>query len=466
MEGLLKHLIHFSSFKKARTTQLIEIADVDKGDMHIDYLDLGANKIPEYWRNIDPKSEEVAYRKRQLSSLLIKTYFFFYLEQSGFSNRDTAEEECWKNWIAVKLLFGQSAKIFPIKACQKLLKQCDKYDFPFLIMDIAKQLRLYYGAQLGDTKKFKKYDDILHNAEEKIKLIKKVKYHYHLLLIYSQHPEENVKKIQETLSAYQQTIADTDQKYKGIAFNKYHWKVQLIDAIHSNEKERVFEVSKMAINYFQTSLKKGKGNIDRLFFCVLAELSCRDKDFSKAQSFLDTTYLNEKKGSWNWFQYQASIVRLLMFQGKYEEAQSYCVDVKQQSKFKLLLESDLTVWKIFDLYFSWMSAKAQLDEPNVNIDFDESQHLDRSSALWLGHSLLLGLYGSNKEAYLNQIKQKPTYLDPLRKAGYINLVKQIENSVFENDTNRAFEEKYVIHMAHHELLLLEEIIPFGNLRDM
>ena len=195
-------------------------------------------------------------------------------------------------------------------------------------------------------------------------------------------------------------------------------------------------------------------------------MSNRDEDFSKAKAYLDAAYANEKKGSWNWFQYQASIVKLLLFQGKYEEAQSHYNDIKQQSKFKLLLERDLIPWKTFDLYFSWLSAKAQLDESEDNFDLDENETLDKSSALWLGHSLLLGLHGPNGASYANRIKEKPTYLDQLRKAGYFKLTKQINDIVFKEINDVELKDKYATYMAHHELLFLEEIIPFERLKEM
>jgi hypothetical protein len=123
----LLELTHLNSSKGSRISSLMERSSSDKEHYAPLYHQLLNGKLdkPTFDQMIqdDPSSATLP----SLQEEMINTYFFSNLEQSGFNDRKSAEVECWKNWVAVKMLFGKSAMVFPQKTCLKILKQAERF---------------------------------------------------------------------------------------------------------------------------------------------------------------------------------------------------------------------------------------------------------------------------------------------------------------------------------------------------
>ena len=113
----------------------------------------------------------VSYKKLKyrLKERLVNSLFLIDLNQSNFTNIQKAYYKCYKDWAAVRILLGRSAKKSAIALSKKVLSKAIKYEFTELIVNICRVMRLYCATVEGDKKEFKFYDALLKKSFETLR---------------------------------------------------------------------------------------------------------------------------------------------------------------------------------------------------------------------------------------------------------------------------------------------------------
>ncbi|MEM6377914.1 MAG: hypothetical protein AAF705_06860, partial [Bacteroidota bacterium] len=71
-----------------------------------------------------------------------------------FDDISKAYYKCWKNYAAAKVLAGRSAIACAYPLLEKILKQALKFEFAELIVNTTRLLRMHYGTNDFNIKKF------------------------------------------------------------------------------------------------------------------------------------------------------------------------------------------------------------------------------------------------------------------------------------------------------------------------
>ena len=87
--------------------------------------------------------------KSRFKARLINTLLVTGINQPYFTNAQRAYYKCYKEWAAIRVLFGRSAKESAATLSIKTLRQALKYEFTELIINLARVLRLYYATVKG-----------------------------------------------------------------------------------------------------------------------------------------------------------------------------------------------------------------------------------------------------------------------------------------------------------------------------
>lgn len=357
----LLELTHLNSSKGSRISALIErSSEGQKQNLHL-YQQLLQGKFHKSDFDDLTQDDAASYELDSLHEELIHNYFFSNLERSGFNDRKSAEVECWKNWVAVKMLFGKSAMVFPQKTCLKILKQADRYGFHKLIIEVAKQLRLYYGAQLGDSKRFKKYDALIKLHRKKYQRAKQAARQLNVLKL--SYLLKN--KTESALVALSQNVLDdlssVPKEEQSFSFGYHKYLLEL--AKHSLQKniDVLNQTCREAIQFTTKALRRHQGNENRIFYLVSAFGLMRKGDFSGAMSAVSKTHHQEKKGSPVWVENMAFKFVLAVNAGQINRASAILNEVKSQSKFKLLLPEKMMVWMTFENYLQLLADLKKID---------------------------------------------------------------------------------------------------------
>lgn len=487
-ENLIE-LTHLNSPKGSRVTSLIEGRPSGKDRLVPLYRQLLNGKLDKPTFDQLTQNDTTASAVSILQEELIHTYFFSNLERSGFNDRKSAEVECWKNWVAVKMLFGKSAMVFPQKACLKILKQAERYGFHKLIIEVAKQLRLYYGAQLGDSKRFKKYDDLIRLHKRKYLRVKKISRDLNALKLSLLLRSKNKKEILSGSNQVLKEASRVPESEQSFAFGYKKYLIMLIRDALLADLTATIQSCREAIQFTAKTLKKRQGNEDRIFHLVLAFSYMRQGDFSKASQVVDKLNSQEKKGTPLWFDNMAFKTAIALQAGHPVQAVTVLKEVKGQSKFKLLLPQVMEIWICFERYldllaeFGHLKAKL-LPSPlrgQLGLTREEMVELEPES-LFATHQYIIEAIKMDKLQDRERIKKVSSNLKAglctLREKGFYRIAAFAEflsQSILSKESEYEIKEAYRAGRASWndwplfpdiQKRIFEEIIPFDRILEM
>ena len=87
--------------------------------------------------NEDKQAPVYKKLRKNLKDRLVSALFVIDLNQSSYTDRQKAYYECYKEWAAVKILFGKNARNAAVRMALKIYKVSRHYEFTELNVDIC-----------------------------------------------------------------------------------------------------------------------------------------------------------------------------------------------------------------------------------------------------------------------------------------------------------------------------------------
>jgi len=292
--------------------------------------------------------------KNALRDYLHRMLFLIDLDLPHYQLRQKAWFDCYRQWAAMKLLTGKSARNSQVSLATDLLRMTRKYEFTDLTVDIARSLRLYYGSIEGNLKKYEQYAALTREHDEILQQENRAEDLYtDLVLRFVSDKSAKQDVHQQALEAFQ-SVAPALQQYHTY---RLHLSGRLIEVlVHTsvNDYRNTVEVCDRAIRFFEE--KDYTANVPLQIF-LQQEMVCfvqlRDYQRGKAVAERGMTLLEE--GTFNWFKYQELLLMLSFHTQEYQAAYEIFSRSVQHRRFAALPESVLQVWKIQEAYLFYLS---------------------------------------------------------------------------------------------------------------
>lgn len=110
--------------------------------------------------NADRNHSSYQKLKTKTRNTLLNHVFFLNESRAGFSDRQRAYFKCYRYWAAARILMGLYGRAIGAEIAEEVLRRARAYDFSDIVMDVAKNLRMFYGTQAGNQKRFDEYNQL------------------------------------------------------------------------------------------------------------------------------------------------------------------------------------------------------------------------------------------------------------------------------------------------------------------
>jgi tetratricopeptide (TPR) repeat protein len=253
---------------------------------------------------------------------------------------------------------------------------------------------LYYGAQLGDSKRFKKYDDLIRLTKKKHLRAQKINSQLNILKLSFLLGKKSKAEILAEVNEIKKEWPEVPQEEQSYAFVYHQYQTRLLGESLQEDLTAVQQTCREAIQFITKYLKGRKGNEDRVFHLVAAFCLMKQGDFSAAIKEVEKTHKLEKKGSPLWFENMAFKIVIAIYTGHWDKAADLLKEVKSQSKFKLLLPKKMEVWMTLESYLNLMGDHGEVDKTLLSAPVKVHLGLSKEETLY-HHSE--GLYNTHHD---------------------------------------------------------------------
>lgn len=295
------------------------------------------------------------YRKLKaaLKNRMINSLFFIDAKKSNYTNRQSAYYECYKDWAAANILLGKNAYRSCVELCEKTLRYATQYEFTELVRDIAKVLRLHYGAQLGDAKNYRKYRDLFEVYDEQCRWEDLAERFYSDVMIEFVNNKGQKEHLLEDVEGYLQRIAEPMQRIPSYRLHLYGNLLQLLKYSMTNDYEGILESGAKMANFFEAKEYKATTPLQIAYYYQLVACTQIGR-FDVGKEVAEKCLHLLAEGSFNWFKYYELYFLLAMHSGEYKEAYHIVKRVYDHPRMSYLPANAREVWTIFRAYVYYL----------------------------------------------------------------------------------------------------------------
>ena len=291
--------------------------------------------------------------KSSLQKHLINSLFQIDFKQNSNTERQRAYYECNKQWAAVKILLGKNARTASINLSHKILKQAMRFEFTELVVEIARTLRLHYGARTGDLKKYEYYHDLFQTFQEIYRVENLAEGLYTELVVRYVRSKATNEEIRTKAIEYAAQLEPHMKQYESYRLHLCGNLIQVMIHTTINDYNGAITACEKAICFFEA--KKYRATVPLEIWCyqqMVCFTQLRQFEQGKAAAERCANLMDE--GSFNWFKYQELHFILSMHTKNYQQAYFVFNKVTLHKRFKYLPENVIESWKIFEAYLHYL----------------------------------------------------------------------------------------------------------------
>ena len=304
------------------------------------------------------------YRKLKsaLKNRMINSLFFIDAQKSQYTDRQSAYYECYKDFAAINLLLAKNAYQSCRELSEKVLRYAEKYEFTELTRDVSRILRLHYGAQLGDAKKYYHYWERYETYDQIGRWEDIAERHYSDIMIEyvnskgsKDHLQLFAKESLLELSAY----CEQTGSYR---LHLYYYLIRLVSQSMDNDFVAIFGTGQEMADFFEAKAYTAATPLQIAYYYQLLACTQLGRYPEGKQIALKCLEL-QTEGSFNWFKYQELYFLLAMHSGEYQEAYTIYQQVVDNPRMNFLPENVKEIWTIFWAYLYYLGNTEHLVLP-------------------------------------------------------------------------------------------------------
>lgn len=307
------------------------------------------------------KDRANSYRKLKstLKNRMINSLFFIDVKKSNYTDRQSAYYQCYRDWAAANILLGKNAYKSCVELCNKTLRYAQRFEFTELTRDIAKVLRLHYGTQIGDTKKYRHFRELYQGYDAICRWEDKAEQHYADLMIEYVNNKSSKEYLYEEAQKYVDELAAPMKEIDSYRLHLYGNLIQLVQHSIHNDFEKIQAVGNDMTAFFEQKPYQATTPLQIAYYYQL--VACTQlKQFEEGKIVANKCLSILTEGSFNWFKYYELFFTLAMHSEKYDEAFEIFKKVQNHTRMKFSPDNVKEIWTIFEAYLYYISEAGYL----------------------------------------------------------------------------------------------------------
>lgn len=318
---------------------------------------------------VDVKSTTYRNVKNNLKRRLLNTIFFIDVKQAVYNDQQAAYFNCWREWAAVKILVAKGAHLSAMELCQKIITISIQYEFVDLILDVAKQIRLYHGTIDGDRKKFDYYNGLYQYYEQALIAENKVEEYFCDLTVDSIRQKASHQDIYNKALLLFPELDEYLEKYPFFRLQFLGRMIKIAAFMAANDYRKTLDICEEGLNFFEQ--KDFEVKIPLSVFLhqkLVCHIQLKQFEAGKAAAKKSLGMIPE--GTFNWFKNHELHFLLAMHTREYKDAYVNWNIATTHKKFKYLDDNSQEKWTLYGFFLHYLTLLDKLKTPEEETKFN------------------------------------------------------------------------------------------------
>lgn len=344
---------------------------LSKGDKSLrgrlyDGLTRGTIKSPEdIARKLFPDAKDKAASVNRLQSrlweALLDVVFLIDANKSGFNELQKAYYQCYRDMVASKILIGRFQRSTATEVANKAIKKAIQFEISEVVIELASDLRIFYGTMEGNREKWKYYNKLLQEWNEKHQAEILIIGYFTDVMCNFIYSKSTKKEFSTVLDIYLDSIEGSLTVNSTVRSMSYYFLLKTLKFEIENDFQQLQTTSEEALRFFESRKKLSTGPIFYTFHKSLLIATTRLRKFPIAESAAVNCVKYTTPGTLNWYNSQYLTLILFLQSERFEEAWITWKKTAASAGFDKLPTANKESWQIAEamVQFLMKSDKIQ-----------------------------------------------------------------------------------------------------------
>ncbi len=495
----LQELIHLVTKYKRREVKVLGYNEdgTDRNEIFYGLLADGRlrsdDEAARYFFGQDKDGSFTEYRNFRNSFLkrLVTTFFFIDIKRQEFNDAQAALHTCYRNMAVVKMLIAKDARHAAHEIAEKTITQAIKYEFPEVVMELARNLRAYYTYVEQDLKKKEQYQRLVDESMEAMVVIIKAETMYCELIAPYVKSKSSKPWVSEKARVYLTELEPLVQRHQVHKLHLYYHTIARLERASVHDHAGTAEVCRRAIRYFEGRFATPKSVPGAFALTLIISLTMLGQ-YEEAEGWAKYAEECAEAGTHNWFKGLEQQVVLQFYKQAYQAAYNVYNKASSHKHFGHLATVERETWKLHEAYTQLLIAAGKItptDAVQKKSNFKPAKFLNEvpefakdkrgmNIPVLVAHAILL-LYLQRYEESYDRMLALDKYADRNLKEGddafrsycFIKALLQIQKADFKRAGSEAGAADWLKRMSTQPYMLADaphevENIPYEHLWGM
>jgi len=298
--------------------------------------------------------------KYRLQIRLVDAIFKIDFSSAIFNDQKKAFYSCNKAVAAVEILLGQVIRGPAIDLAEKTLRISMDYEFTSISLSLLRRLRRHYGANIGDMKKFKKYNDLTKNYAKLFQAELIAEEYYEALIAPIAKSKALQPELIELASSYTNHLEELKKELDSYQLNLYYYLLSVSAFEVKYDLDNMIRVCQEAVYYF--SKKKHASNVVVFTFLIRMFNGYLDQGkYVEGEKVAQRCLKILPEGVINWFLMLEWYFLLCIRKENYQQAMDIYMKAAAHKNFKNLYSRAKETWIIYDAFLNYFVSINKLE---------------------------------------------------------------------------------------------------------
>ncbi len=311
-------------------------------------------------------ADSVNYKKLKgrLHKRLVNSIFLIDVNQAAYNEFQKAYYNCYKEWAAVKILLGRSARRTAIAMAERIYNIVMTHQLSDLILDVSRVLRNHYATVSGDKSKYMRYHETVETYQQILNAELMAEAYYQDLAINFVNKKNILPEIESKAQRYSRELRPYTGVMRSYKLNLHAYLIHVTQYELTNDYDLMMEECNNAISYFES--KKYDASRAAIFIFMFKILSCHIhlKQFEEGEKIANQCLDLLPRGSNNWFITLQQFLILCFHSNQLQKAYNIFCEATYHKNFRLLYNQSTEYWKIYEAYIQYFISIGKIKPPN------------------------------------------------------------------------------------------------------
>jgi len=299
----------------------------------------------------------VQYARRliqKLKSRLFNTLFFIDLNQPRFNDIQQAYYQSHKDYATFKILLGHNLVASSISLGEEILQRSQKYGFPYLTMELARNLMIQYGVLRPNEKKARHYQSLMFEQFELYQAEIRTEAYFQELAVNFSRSRSSKPEIAKTAAQYAAQVEEYLERFRTYRLVLNGYRVLALRYQIENDYENTIAVSQRALDVIENDPTLNTHTALVIFYFNILQSCIQLRRLEEGERAAQKCLALVPEGSNNWFSVLELHLMLAFHTNKFQKAYEVLRMALQHPGVKKLPEAAREQWVIYKAYVQYL----------------------------------------------------------------------------------------------------------------